>query len=104
MSSDAPSPASSAEDIAAFVTELAAECSPLALDARRGGPPLEVLEQMAAAGRIDAQLRETGQYLRFLPAAPGERTRIEIHDHEGKLVKSLSTAEAIELAAGKTLD
>jgi hypothetical protein len=104
MSSDAPSAGSSAEDIAAFVSGLAAERTPLAVDARRGGPPLEVLEQMAAAGRIDAQMRETGQYLRFLPAAHGEHTRIEIHDREGKLVKSLSTAEAIELAAGKTLD
>jgi hypothetical protein len=101
--SDVPS-ASSAEDIAAFVSGLAAEQAPLALAARRGNPPLEVLEQIAAAGRIDAQLRERGHHLRFLPAENGGRRRIEIHDCDGNLVRSLSAAEALELAAGKPLD
>jgi len=104
MSQDAPYATSTTEDISAFVSELAEQQTPLAVAARRGGPPIEVLAEIAAAGRIHAQLRETGQHLRFLPGSSGERTRIEIHDPEGNLLRSLSTVEAFELAAGKALD
>ncbi len=102
-SSITPSAGANAEDIGAFVSELAAGKATLTLAASRGGPPLEVLDQIAAAGRIEEQLRASGHQLRFSPAAPGERTRIEIHDREGNAVRTLSTAEALELAAGKPL-
>jgi hypothetical protein len=99
----APSAGAGAEDIGAFVSELTAGEATLALAASRGGPPAEVLDQIAAAGRIEEQLREGGHQLRFSAAAQGERIRIEIHDHEGNPVRTLSTAEALELAAGKPL-
>jgi hypothetical protein len=95
------SPAAGAEDIGAFVSELTASETTLALAASRGGPPPEVLDQIAAAGRVDERLREGGHRLRFTPAQPGERTRIELCDREGNAVRTLSTAEALEMAAGK---
>jgi hypothetical protein len=98
-----PSADAGAEEIGVFVSELAAGETALALAASRGGPPAEVLDQIAAAGRIEEQLREGGHQLRFSAAAQGERTRIEIHDRDGNPVRTLSTAEALELAAGKPL-
>lgn len=86
-------------DISAFVSELTARESTLALAASRGGPPPELLEQIAVAGRIDERLRESGEHLRFF-AAPGERTRIEVHDGDGNAVRILSTIEAVAMATG----
>jgi hypothetical protein len=99
-----PSAGARTEDIGAFVSELTAGEATFALAASRGGPPAEVLDQIAAAGRIEEQLRASGHQLRFSPAAQGERTRIEIHDRDGNPVRALSTAEALELAAGKPLE
>ncbi|MGO9762988.1 MAG: hypothetical protein ACLP1Q_17185 [Solirubrobacteraceae bacterium] len=79
---------------------MAAGETKLALVASRGGPPPELLDQIAAAGRIEEQLRESGHQLRFT-AADGGRTTIELHDRDGNDVRILSTAEALELAAGK---
>lgn len=88
----------------AFGSQLGTSESTLAIAASRGGPPPEVLDQIAAAGRIEEQLRASSQQLRFLAGAPGERTSIEIHDREGAAVRSLSVAEALEIAAGKPLE
>jgi hypothetical protein len=92
---------SGAEDIGAFVSELDAGETTFALAASRGGPPPEVLEQIAVAGTIDERLRASGQQLHFTPAEHGGRTRIEIHDREGNVVRTLATAEAFEIAAGR---
>jgi hypothetical protein len=97
----APSADGDAADISAFVSELAAREATLAPVASRGAPPPEVFDQIAAAGRIHEWLRENGHQLRFLAAAPGERTRIELHDGDGNAVRTLSVAEAFELAAGR---
>jgi hypothetical protein len=105
--SDLPTVTSSAdgsvEYVGAFASELATGGSTLALVAGRGGPPAEVLDQIALAASIEEQLRENGRQLRFLAAQDG-RTRIEIHDREGDVVGTLSTAEALEVAAGKPLE
>ena len=99
---DTPSATSSAEDIGALVSALSAgEPSPR-LVVSRGGPPPELLEQIAAAGRIEEQLREDGHQLRFSTAV-GQRIKIELIDRDGNAMRSLSAAEALELAAGKPL-
>jgi hypothetical protein len=99
---DTPSITNGAEDIGALVAALSAgEPSPR-LVASRGGPPPELLEQIAAAGRIEEQLRENGHQLRFSVAA-GQRMKIELVDCDGNAMRSLSAAEALELAAGEPL-
>jgi hypothetical protein len=92
---------SGADDIAPFAYELEAGETTFALAASRGGPPHEVLEQIALAGTIDERLRASGQQLRFTLAEGGRRTRIEMHDREGNVVRTLSAAEALEMAAGR---
>jgi hypothetical protein len=95
--------ATDAADVSELASELAASEATLAPVARRGAPPQQVLDQIAAAGRIHERLRDSGQHLRFFAAAAGERARIELHDVHGGLVRILSAAEAIELAAGRRL-
>jgi hypothetical protein len=100
---DIPQTPTSAEDIGAIVSVLSASEFPLALIASRGGPPAELLEEIAAAGMLEEQLRESGYRLRFTSAAGGRRTAIELIDRDGHTMRSLSTAEALEVAAGKSL-
>jgi hypothetical protein len=66
------------------------------------GPPHDVLDQIEAAGRISRRLRESGQEMRF-SLEEGGRVKIELHDREGKTVRSLLAAEALDIAAGKPL-
>ena len=100
---DTPHVPAGAEDIGAIVSALSAEEYPLALIASRGGPPPELLEQIAIAGAREEQLRESGRRLRFSLDVDGERTRIELVDRDGNAMRRLSTAEALEVAAGKPL-
>lgn len=103
-STDMPSAAASAEEIGALVSEITASERPRAFVASRGGPPLELLDEVAAAGHIEEQLRERGYRLRFFTQPRGQRTRIELCDRHGNTVRTLSTAEALEIAAGKPLE
>jgi hypothetical protein len=103
VSTAAPSSNAGTVDISAFVSELARNDTTLGLVASRGAPPPELLEQIAAAGAIDERLRAGGQQLRFSRATPGERTRVEIRDRDGNAVRTLSIAEAVEIAAGRPL-
>jgi hypothetical protein len=91
-------------DLDTFIAALAAGESELAIAVARGGPTREVRDQIAAAGAIGEQLRASGSQLRFFAAGPGERTKIELHDGEGNLVRSVSVAEALDMAAGKPIE
>jgi hypothetical protein len=66
-------------------------------------PPPEVLDQIAAAGRICRQLGESGRELRFSEGQEG-RVTVELADREGNTVKSMLISEALEIAAGKPLE
>jgi hypothetical protein len=104
LPTDMPSVATSTEDIDALVSEMTASGPARRVIASRGGPPPELLEQIAAAGEIEEQLRSGGHRLRFSSAPSGQRTRIDVCDCDGNAVRALSTAEALDLAAGKPLD
>jgi predicted deacetylase len=101
---DTPIADSNTEDIATFVSEMATDPNPLMLAASRGGPPQDLLEQIAAAAWFEERLREGGHHLRFHAEAHGAPLRIELHDRDGNAVRALSTAEALELAAGVPLE
>lgn len=84
----------------AFESELAASDRVLASQDDSGAPPPEVLDQVAAAGRISREMRESGHELRF-SEGQGGRVTVELSDHKGKTVKSMSISEALEIATGK---
>jgi len=100
---DMPSVATSTEDIDALVSELTESDAPRPVIASRGGPPPELLEQIAAAGLVEEELRSSGHRLRF-SSLPGGRTKIELCDGDGSALRTLSAAEALEIVAGKPLD
>jgi hypothetical protein len=85
------------DDIGAFIAELAVGENALSIAAQRGGPPHEVLDQIAAAGRIEETMRADGQRLRF-DTAPGQPTRIKLDERE--TVRTLSVGEAFDIATG----
>jgi hypothetical protein len=91
---------SDAEDPAAFQSDLSASDRLLANQHGGGMPPPEVLDQVAAAGRISREMRESGHELRF-SESQGGRVTVELSDRKGKTVKSMSISEALEIAAGK---
>jgi hypothetical protein len=94
---------SSADDLNVLVSELTEREATLAPLASRGAPPPQVLDQIALAGGIHEQLRESGRHVRFFAAAAGERARLEIRDDDGNLMRTVSMTEAVELAAGRPL-
>lgn len=79
--------------------ELAHAEGSLSIDLTRSGPPPEVLEQMARADAINSRLRATGRELSFSLSADGCSLQIELRDTSGQLLRVLTAAEAIEIAA-----
>jgi hypothetical protein len=103
IKSSIKSPKSSdADDVAAFVAQLAASERTLDIEAARGGPPQEVLEQIGGAARTGEALRERGQEVRFSFSETG-RVKVELHGDDGGGVRTLSLTEVFDLAAGKPL-
>jgi hypothetical protein len=90
-------------DANVFELELGAGDLALAGDPPAGDPPPEVMDQIAAAGRISRQLHESGHELRFSDD-PGGRVTVELRDREGNAVRTMKIAEALEIAAGKPLE
>jgi hypothetical protein len=86
-------------DVGTFIERLAGGVSALGVHAERGGPPPELLVEIAAAASFAEQMHANGYQLRFFSRAPGEAPQIELHDREGHAVSVLSTIEAFELAA-----
>jgi hypothetical protein len=82
----------------------AAVAAPISLDAIPSSPPQEVLDQMSAAGETYERLSAQGRELRFARDADSGRTTIEVRDRGGNVLKRLSPAEALELAAGAPLE
>jgi hypothetical protein len=101
-----PRPAEAARSAAAlqgagkpFASELA-----VALDTVPPSPPQEVLEEMASAARNHEALRAQGRELRFSRDEQNGRTRIEVRDRSGNVLKTLSPAQALEVAAGAPVE
>jgi hypothetical protein len=82
----------------------AASESSVALDTFPSSPPQEVLDQMASASQTYERLSAQGRELRFARDAASGRTQIEVRDRAGNLLKRLSPAEALDLAAGAPLE
>ena len=82
-----------------FASELS-----VALDAIPASPPQEVLEEMASAAHNHEALRAQGRELRFSRDEQSGRTRIEVRDRSGNMLKTLSPAQALAVAAGAPVE
>ncbi len=78
--------------------------SSVSLQTLPSSPPPEVLEQMAGAAQRYDELTSEGRELRFARDSESGRTRIEVRDRAGHLVKTLTPAQALDVAAGGPLD
>jgi hypothetical protein len=67
-------------------------------------PPREVLDQMAQADQRYESLRAQGRELRFSRDAQSGRTTIEVRDREGRVLKTISPSQALQVAAGAPLE
>jgi hypothetical protein len=97
-----PTSLDDAGDSTSFDSELSASDRLLASQSGSGTPPPEVLDQIAAAGRISREMRESGHELRF-SEGQGGRVTVELFQREGTPMKSMLISEALELAVGKPL-
>jgi len=99
---DPSTPAGSAVEVdvndSAFVLEREALPTPR-IEASRGGPPVELMQEVAAAGAIAEQLAASGYEMRFFLGEAGARVSIEIHDRDGNSLCTLAAAEAVQMAA-----
>jgi hypothetical protein len=78
--------------------------SSVALDAIPSSPPPEVLDQMAGAAQVYERLSAQGRELRFARDEASGRTTIEVRDRRGNILKRLSPAQALDVAAGAPLE
>jgi hypothetical protein len=76
----------------------------VSLDAFPSSPPQEVLDQMGSAAHTYEELSTQGRELRFARDEQSGRTRIEVRDRAGNVLKTLSPAQALALAAGTPLE
>ncbi len=88
------------DDLAIFLSELGASDGSFDIDAARGGPPPEVLEQMIEAHVVGQRLRERGIQLRFSTTEDGAAPTVELYDSERLTVRRLTVAEAMEIVRG----
>ena len=84
-----------------FAAELESTVAP---DAIPGSPPAEVLQQMANAAQTYERLSVQGRELRFARSESTGRTTIEVRDRRGNILKRLSPAQALDVAAGAPLE
>jgi hypothetical protein len=76
----------------------------VSLDTIPGSPPAEVLDQMASAADTYERLHSQGRELRFAHDHTSGRITIEVRDRRGNVLKQLSPAQALAVAAGAPLD
>jgi hypothetical protein len=82
-----------------FALELDAVERALAVDAHTAAPPPELLAQMAVADQLAAE----GLHVVFSQARAGRPAQITVSAAGDAPARTLSTAQASELAAGKPL-
>jgi hypothetical protein len=74
--------------------------TPVSLDTTPSAPPPEVLEQMRAAAANLDRLHSSGLEVRFAGDAGAHRASAGLYDRSGTLVRELTAAQALDLAAG----
>jgi hypothetical protein len=67
-------------------------------------PPQAVLDEMAGAARVHDALHARGRELRFARDEASGRVAVEVRDAGGSVLRTLSLAQALDVAAGKSLE
>jgi uncharacterized FlaG/YvyC family protein len=83
---------------------MAAQAPPVRLQTFPSSPPQEVLDEMAGAARVHDALRAQGRELHFAHDARSGRMTVQVRDGGGRVLRTISPSEALEVAAGKPLE
>jgi flagellar protein FlaG len=70
------------------------------LDTLPSRPPLEVLEEIAAADRRYEELRSQQRELHFKHDDASNRVIVEVRDMEGNVLRTVPPSKALEIIAG----
>jgi hypothetical protein len=74
--------------------------APVSLDMLPSSPPPEVLAQIQTAGANYETLRAQGCQVRYSYDEQARKTTVQLLDGSGTVIKTLSPAEAVDLAMG----
>jgi hypothetical protein len=96
-----PTPPRGQSSPGSFRTELAAQQPLLRGESFPSSPPQEVLDSIRPARRIYHELRADGHQLHFSTDRRSGRITIEVKDRDGKIIRTLSPSEAVDLATEK---
>lgn len=66
--------------------------------------PADLREQVEAAARRYRELSEQERHLRFTPDPMHNRVIVEVTDGQGRVLRTIPPASALEIAAGARLD
>jgi uncharacterized FlaG/YvyC family protein len=77
---------------------------PVSLQIFPSSPPQQVLNEMASAARVHDGLRAQGQELHFAHDPQSGRMTVQVRDSGGRVLRTISPSEALEVAAGKPLE
>ena len=84
-----------------LVSQLTRDETASTVELARMEPPSAVLEQVLQADEIGQMLRERDREIHFSLSPDNRLLGIELRDSSGEMLRSISPAEAIEIAAGK---
>jgi flagellar protein FlaG len=73
------------------------------VDTLPASPPEHLLEEMHDAAQVADRLREQARELHFELVGDG-RVQVEVRDLEGNVIRTIPPAQALEVAAGASLD
>lgn len=76
----------------------------VSLETFPSAPPREVLDEMASAARVHDALRAQGRELHFAHDSGSGRMTVQVRDSGGRVLRTISPSEALEIAAGKPLE
>lgn len=71
------------------------------VDTRSVSPPAEVLDAIGTAAQVADRLAASGRSLRFSVDVPTGRVSVQVADHTGAALGSLTVAQALAVAAGQ---
>ncbi|HEY7932416.1 MAG TPA: hypothetical protein VID48_01210 [Solirubrobacteraceae bacterium] len=99
-----PTPPTGDSSSSTFRSQLAAREAALCGDSLPSRPPQAVLDQIGAARGIYHELRADGHQLHFSTDRRSGRATVEVKDRDGKIVRTVSAEEAMDIAVGKPLE
>jgi hypothetical protein len=74
------------------------------VDTMPSSPPPEVLDAIASASQAYDRLAAVDRRLHFHVEQPSGRMSVQVQDTKGNVLGTLSPSQALEIAAGGTLD